>query len=150
MMLGALKTKPFFSNQEKERIMAAIEEAEKRTSGEIRVHVEAGSGKDPIDRAKEVFEKLGMVKTELRNGVLIYLATKEHRFAIIGDQGIDRVVPANFWEDTKERMGLLFKEGRFVDGVCYGVKSVGEHLAAHFPYKRGDVNELSNEISEQA
>ena len=149
-MFGALKSKPFFSNQEKERIIAAIEEAEKRTSGEIRVHVEAGSGKDPIDRAKEVFERLGMTKTELRNGVLIYLATKERRFAIIGDQGIDRVVPANFWEDIKERMGLLFKDGRFVDGVCYGVQSVGERLAADFPYEPGDVDELSNEISEKA
>lgn len=149
-MFGALKSKPFFSNQEKERIMAAIGEAEKRTSGEIRVHVEAGSGKDPIDRAKEVFEGLGMTKTELRNGVLIYLATEERRFAIIGDQGIDRVVPANFWEDIKERMGQLFKEGRFVEGVCYGVKSVGERLAADFPYEPGDVDELSNEISENA
>ena len=149
-MFGALKTKPFFSNQEKERIMAAIEEAEKQTSGEIRVHVEAGSGKDPIDRAKEVFEQLGMTKTELRNGVLIYLASKERRFAIIGDQGIDRLVPPGFWEGTKEQMGQFFKESRFVDGVCYGVRSVGQHLAANFPYQSGDVNELSNEISEQA
>ena len=147
-MLGALKTKPFFSNQEKEQIMAAIEEAERQTSGEIRVHVEEGYGKDPIDRAKEVFEKLGMTKTGLRNGVLIYLATKEHRFAIIGDQGIDRVVPAGFWEGIKEQMGLLFKESRFVEGVCYGVRSVGQHLATNFPYQSGDVNELSNEVSE--
>jgi len=149
-LFGTLKTKHFFSNKEKEQIVAAIEEAEKRTSGEIRVHVESGSGKDPIIRAKEVFEKLGMVKTDLRNGVLIYLAAKERRFAIIGDQGIDKVVPANFWGDTKEEMGRLFKEGRFADGVCYGIRSAGEHLAVHFPYQRGDVNELSNEISEEA
>ena len=149
ILLGALKTKPFFTNKEKEQIIAAIEAAERRTSGEIRVHVEAGSGKDPIDRAKQVFEKLGMTQTQLRNGVLIYLATKEHRFAIIGDQGIDRVVPAGFWEETKEGMGRLFKEGRFVEGVCHGVGSVGERLAANFPYQRGDVNELSNEISEK-
>lgn len=147
-MFGALKTKPFLSNKEKDQIMAAIEEAEKCTSGEIRVHIEAGIGKDPLVRAKEVFEKLGMIKTDLRNGVLIYLAAKDRRFAIIGDQGIDRVVPVNFWEETKEQMSLLFKDGRFVDGVCYGVKSTGQHLAAHFPYQRGDVNELSNEISE--
>ncbi len=150
ILFGALKTKPFFTNKEKEQIMAAIAEAEKCTSGEIRVHIEAGTGKEPIVRAKEVFEKLGMVKTDLRNGVLIYLAAKDRRFAIIGDQGIDRVVPANFWEETKEEMGLLFKEGRFVDGVSCGIRSVGQHLAVHFPYKCGDVNELSNEISEQA
>lgn len=147
-MLGGLKTKPFFSNQEKERIMAAIEEAEKRTSGEIRVHVESGSGKDTIVRAKEVFEKLGMTKTELRNGVLIYLATKERRFAIIGDRGINEVVPANFWEETKEQMSNYFKEGCYADGVCYGIMSVGRHLAAYFPYKSDDVDELSNDISE--
>lgn len=148
-MFGALKTKHFFTNKEKEQIVAAIGEAEKRTSGEIRIHVEAGSGKDPIVRAKEVFEKLGMTKTNQRNGVLIYLASSERRFAIIGDQGIDQVVPANFWEDTKEEMSRLFKDGRFTDGVCYGIQSVGEHLAAHFPYQRGDVNELSNDISEE-
>lgn len=148
-LFGTLKTKQFFSNKEKEQIVAAIEEAEKRTSGEIRVHIESGSGKDPIVRAKEVFEKLGMVKTDLHNGVLIYLAAKERCFAIIGDRGIDRVVPANFWEETKEEMSRLFKNGRFTEGVCYGIKSVGEHLAVHFPYQRGDINELSNEISEE-
>lgn len=149
-MFGVIKAKPFFSSKDKERIITAIEEAEKRTSGEIRVHVEAGVGKEPIDRAKEVFERLGMTETQLRNGVLIYLATKEHRFAIIGDQGINQLVPGDFWEETKERMGCLFKEGRFVEGVCYGIRSVGERLAAHFPYQRDDANELSNEISEQA
>ena len=149
-MFGFSKRKVILSNQDKEKIVAAIEEAERCTSGEIRVHVESGSGKEPLERAKEVFEKLGMTKTELQNGVLIYLATKEQRFAIIGDQGIDRVVPADFWEATKERMSSFFREGRFGDGICYGVKSTGEHLAAHFPYQSGDVNELSNEISEEA
>lgn len=147
-MVGVSKSKPIFSKKDKETIIAAIEEAEKCTSGEIRVHVEPGSGKDTIVRAKEVFEKLGMAKTELRNGVLIYLATKERRFAIIGDRGINEVVPVNFWEETKEQMSNYFKEGRFVDGVCYGIKSAGRHLAAHFPYKSDDVNELSNDISE--
>lgn len=149
-MFGVLKAKPFFSDKEKEQILAAIEAAEKRTSGEIRVHVEPGSGKDPLARARKVFEKLGMTGTKLRNGVLIYLATKDRRFAIIGDQGIDRVVPENFWEETKERMGQLFKEGRFADGVCHGIRSVGEILAVHFPYQSDDVNELSDEISEEA
>lgn len=147
-MFELLKAKHFFSNKDKEKIIAAIEEAEKCTSGEIRVHVESGSGKDTIVRAKEVFEKLGMTKTALRNGVLIYLAVEDRKFAIIGDQGIDRAVPANFWEDTKEKMSALFQEGRFTDGVCLGIKLAGEHLAAHFPYQCNDVNELSNEISE--
>lgn len=147
-MIGSLKAKHFFSTKDKEKIIAAIEEAEKCTSGEIRVHVESGSGKDIIVRAKEVFEKLGMTKTELRNGVLIYLATEERHFAIIGDRGINEVVPVNFWEETKEQMSNYFKEGRFVDGVCYGINTAGRHLAAHFPYKSDDVNELSNDISE--
>ena len=147
-MIELLKAKHFFSAKDKEKIIEAIEAAERLTSGEIRVHVESGCGKDTIVRAKEVFEKLGMVSTELRNGVLIYLAIKERRFAIIGDQGINEVVPANFWEETKEQMSIYFKEGCFVDGVCYGINSTGRQLAAHFPYKSNDVNELSNDISE--
>ena len=147
-MLKAIKTKHFFTSREKEAITAAIQAAERQTSGEIRVHVESNSGADPIARAQEVFEKLGMTKTELRNGVLIYLAVKDRKFAIIGDQGIDRVVPKNFWDATKEQMQQLFKTSKFAEGVCWGIKASGEHLAKHFPCQPGDVNELCNEISE--
>jgi uncharacterized membrane protein len=155
-MFDNLKTRQFFKNNEKQMIIAAIEKAEKLTSGEIRVHVESkvvnvvtggNNLNDAIGRAKEVFEKLGMAKTDLHNGVLIYLAVTDRKFAIIGDSGIDKAVPQNFWDETKEKMQALFKDGRFADGVCLGITLAGEHLANYFPYKSGDVNELSNEIS---
>jgi uncharacterized membrane protein len=147
MMFHIFKTRRFFKTRDKQRILAAIEQAEKLTSGEIRVHVESKAGDDTIGRAKEIFESLGMTKTELHDGVLIYLAVKDRKFAIIGDRGIDKAVPPNFWDETKEKMQALFKENKFADGVCLGITMAGEHLAKYFPYQSGDVNELSNEIS---
>lgn len=147
-MFHIFKTRLFFSSVEKDRILTEIEKAERLTSGEIRVHVESRAGKDSLARAKEVFEQLGMTKTQERNGVLIYLAVKDRKFAIIGDQGIDRVVPSNFWAETRDRMNALFKEKKFAEGVCLGIALSGEHLATFFPCRPGDVNELTNEISE--
>ena len=147
-MPNFLKRKSFFSIQEKEEIFAAIQAAERLTSGEIRVHVERTSEGVPLKRAQEVFAKLGMAETKLQNGVLIYLAIEERKFAIIGDRGIDQVVPENFWDQTKAKMQELFRAGKFAAGVCLGIKLAGEHLAEHFPCQTDDVNELSNEISE--
>ncbi len=138
----------FFNYEEKKRITAAIAEAEGRTSGEIRVHVEHDSGGDPVARAKQVFAALGMAGTEAKNGVLIYLAVRERRFAIIGDSGIDAVVPPGFWEETKDVMAAYFRDGRFAEGVIHGIESAGEHLAKFFPRRADDVNELPDEISE--
>ncbi|HBF36737.1 MAG TPA: hypothetical protein DDW50_05395 [Firmicutes bacterium] len=146
-MWHEFKTRRFFKNREKQKIITAIEQAEKLTSGEIRVHVESKVGKDVIGRAQEVFENLGMTNTALHDGVLIYLAIKDRKFAIIGDSGIDQAVPSGFWDDTKEKMQALFKKGKFADGVCLGIELTGKHLAQYFPYQSGDVNELSNEIS---
>jgi uncharacterized membrane protein len=143
------KARRFLTAAQKERIVKAIQAAERQTSGEIRVHVESGvNGLDPLERAKAVFAQLGMDRTELHNGVLIYLAVVDRKFAIIGDAGINRVVPEDFWESTKEIMREHFKAGRFVEGIIYGVESAGRHLKEHFPYQAGDVNELSDEISE--
>jgi uncharacterized membrane protein len=146
-MYHIYKTRRFFKNQEKKRIIAAIEQAEKMTSGEIRVHVESKAGDDVLQRAQEVFTALAMTKTTLHDGVLIYLAIKDRKFAIIGDQGIDNVVPENFWDETKEKMQALFKESKFTEGVCLGIELTGEHMAKYFPCGAGDVNELSNDIS---
>lgn len=147
-MIHIFKTRRFFKPHEKERIVAAIGQAEKTTSGEIRVHVESRSDKDAMIRAQEVYELLGMSNTQHHNGVLIYLAVKDRKFAIIGDHGIDKVVPKNFWDDVKEKMQVLFGEEKFVEGVCLGIELAGAHLAKYFPCQPGDVNELSNEISE--
>ncbi len=138
----------FFSREEKHRIAGAIHEAEGRTAGEIRVHVESESGGEPVKRAQQLFGALGMARTAARNGVLIYLAVRERTFAIIGDEGIDRVVPTGFWEETKDVMAGYFREGKFVEGVIHGIESAGAHLASYFPRAADDVNELSDEISE--
>lgn len=148
-MLRFTKTRRFFSIAEKERIVQAVQQAEAQTSGEIRVHVESGvRGKSPLDRAKAVFQELGMTRTDLHNGVLIYLAVDDRKFAIIGDSGIDQVVPPDFWETTKEVMRGHFAQGRFLEGVLHGIASAGEHLKVHFPCSADDVNELTDEISE--
>ena len=149
-MLLARRPHPhhFFSRVDKQRITNAIAAAEGRTSGEIRVHVESESGGDPVVRAQQVFASLGMDKTAARNGVLIYLAVRERRFAIIGDSGIDQAVPANFWEETKEAMAGYFRAGQFAEGIVHGIESAGAHLASYFPRQADDVNELRNDISE--
>jgi uncharacterized membrane protein len=88
-----------------------------------------------------------MHKTEQRNGVLFYLAIKDRKFAILGDGGINAVTPDDFWDRIKEKMLSLFTEGRFAEGLREGILMAGEQLKKHFPYEKGDVNELSDEIS---
>ena len=137
----------FFSKEEKKQITDAIAEAELNTSGEIRLHVEGRCKIDVLDRAAYVFEKLEMNQTAQRNGVLFYLAVYDRKFAIIGDSGINKLVAADFWNETKETMLGFFKEGRFADGLAKGILMAGEQLKANFPYQSDDVNELSDEIS---
>lgn len=140
--------KHLFNSSEKKQIIAAIIAAEMKTSGQIRVHTETQAKGDALDRAAEVFRKLGMHKTAKRNAVLIYIAYKDKRFAIIGDKGIHDVVPENFWDETKEAMTRYFKEEQFLAGVIYGINESSKHLAKYFPHSASDKNELSNEISE--
>ncbi len=142
-----MKPSEFFSREEKDKIVRAIEEAEKNTSGEIRVHIEKDCKTDVLDRAAYIFKKLKMHKTKLRNGVLFYLALEDRKFAILGDAGINRVTPDDFWDNIKEKMLEFFKEGRIADGLVKGILMAGEKLKEHFPYQQGDVNELSDEIS---
>ena len=137
----------FFSKEEKKQITDAIAEAELNTSGEIRLHMEGHCKIDVLDRAAYIFEKLKMHETAQRNGVLFYLAVHDHKFAILGDGGINQVVPANFWDEIKETMLGFFKEGKFTDGLSKGILMAGEQLKANFPYHHEDVNELSDEIS---
>ena len=136
-----------FNDEEQQRIKLAVEAAEKCTSGEIRVCVEKTCSEDVLDRAAKYFAKLDMHKTKLRNGVLIYLATVDRKFAIIGDAGINAVVPDNFWDQAKLDMLEQFKQGNLVEGVATGVKLAGEQLKKYFPYGDDDTNELSDDIS---
>lgn len=137
----------FFSKDEKQQITDAIAKAEVNTSGEIRLHMEGHCNLDVLDRAAYVFEKLHMHKTDQRNGVLFYLAVHDHKFAILGDAGINMLVPANFWDEIKESMIGYFKEGKFADGLSTGILMAGEQLKAHFPFHKDDLNELTDEIS---
>lgn len=137
----------FFSHPEKDQIKEAIQEAELNTSGEIRVHIDNHCKEDVMDRAAWWFGRLEMHKTEKRNGVLFYLAVKDHKFAILGDAGINAVTPDGFWETIKETMLEKFSEGVFAEGLSEGIRMAGEALKTHFPYQDDDVNELSDEIS---
>src|SRR6195952_1207435 len=111
-----------FNEEEQQRIRKAIEDAEKHTSGQIRVCIEKKCTEEVLDRAAKYFHQLDMHKTKLRNGVLIYLATVDRKFAIIGDAGINQLVPEGFWHDTKEDMLEHFKYGNLVDGIVTGLK----------------------------
>ena len=132
---------------EEQILVEAIATAEKNTSGEIRVHIEKDCNGDVLERAKVVFEKLGMTATEARNGVLIYIAEESHKFAIIGDAGIHEKVGHDFWDHSKDLMLAHFKKGEFVEGIKEAVLSCGEALKKYFPYQKNDANELSNDIS---
>ncbi len=136
-----------FNEDEQHRIRVAIEDAEKRTSGQIRVCIEKSCSEDVLDRAAKYFHKLEMHKTKHRNGVLIYLATVDRKFAIIGDAGINKVVPADFWDSTKEDMLAHFKLGDLVEGIVTGLQIAGEHLQKYFPHHNGAANELSDDIA---
>ncbi|MFW0716262.1 TPM domain-containing protein [Pedobacter sp. N23S346] len=135
-----------FSDIEQDKIAQAISDAEKATSGELRIAIDKHCEGDPYEKATDYFSKLNMDKTSLKNGVLIYLAHADHKFAIIGDSGINRVVPADFWETTKIAMTAHFAKGNLADGIIAGVALAGEKLALFFPPQKGDINELPNDI----
>lgn len=142
-----MKASSFFSKEQQAQILASVKEAEKETSGEIRVHIETSFEGDVLDRAAWVFKKLEMHKTDDRNGVLFYLAVNDRKFAIIGDAGINAKVPAGFWNEISDLLAKNFRAGKFTEGLSEGILLAGKQLQVHFPYKKADVNELSDEIS---
>ncbi len=129
--------------------MDEIRKAERKTSGEIRVHLDCCLREEPLEKARKIFRRLRMTRTKHRNGVLIYLATEHRKFAILGDDGIDQVVPDNFWEETKDLMQRHFRRGRFAEGVCEGIREIGDKLKVHFPAEEDDKNELPDTIDEE-
>lgn len=141
------KVEDFLTKEEESAIVEAICVAEKNTSGEIRVHIEATTALDAYDRAMEVFHELNMNATELQNGVLIYLAVNDKTFVICGDKGINDVVAPDFWDCTRDAMVSQFKLGNYKQGLIDGILNAGEQLKKYFPWQEGDTNELSNEIS---
>lgn len=137
----------FFSKEQRDDIIQAIMNAELDTSGEIRVHIDTKCKGDVMEKALKVFRKLKIHETELRNGVLFYLAVKNRKFAVIGDEGINKVVPDDFWDELKLDMLDAFREEKFTAGLIEGISRTGTYLKKHFPYQTDDVNELPDEIS---
>ena len=135
------------NNEEDRRVVEAIKQAELNTSGEIKVHIENHCRGKVEDRSLFIFNHLKMNETKQRNGVLIYLAVRDHMFAILGDEGINKVVEADFWNDIRDLMAAAFKEGRFAEGLEQGIQRCGEKLKAFFPYQSDDVNEIPDDIS---
>ncbi len=138
----------FLTTIEEQEVVAAIREAEKNTSGEIRVHIENTSNGDVDARALEVFSMLKMYNTRLQNGVLIYISVEEKAFAIYGDKGINTIVSSTFWDDTIALMKSHFKQGDFKQGLVDGILKAGQELQTHFPWDAtNDIDELPNTIS---
>ena len=137
----------FFSRKEKKQILATVQKAEKNTSGEIRVHLEYNTRGPVYGHAQKVFQRIGMTKTAQRNGVLIFLATGNKKFAVLGDVGINEKVPEGFWNDVVQIMQEHFKRNKFAEGVSEAVLRIGEKLKTYFPHQANDKNELPDSIS---
>lgn len=141
------KLEDFLTPDEEQRLIAAIKKAEFHTSGEIRVHIESKCDGNALIRGYEVFHHLKMDTTELRNGVLFYVALDSHKFAIIGDKGINEKVGQNFWDAERDLVIDHFKKEDYITGMELAIHEVGQKLKAFFPYQDDDVNELPDEIS---
>lgn len=141
-----MKAAEFFTPETQAEIVKAIKHAEQKTSGEIRVFVEDHCKDDVLDRAAFMFEKLKMHETELRNGVLFYVAYLDHKFAIIGDVGINAKVEADFWDHIKVLMTDKFSQGHYKEGLSEGIILAGDALQKYFPGQRDDKNELSDHV----
>ena len=138
----------YFSEEEKQIITSAIQFAEHKTSGEVRVYIESKcSYVNALDRAVEIFNKLEMYKTAQQNGVLVYVADKDRQLAVYGDKGIHEKVGDEFWNTSVKKMLSHFNTKNYVDGIANVVKDIGEALQSHFPYNnKTDINELPDDI----
>lgn len=137
----------WLTREEMERVRDAVRAAEKRTSGEIRVHLDVAIMEDVLDHAAFVFDDLGMARTKERNGVLIYVSVPGRKVAVIGDVAIHAKLGNDYWHAVLDLILGKFKEDRFCEGLCAGVERLGEQLREHFPYRHDDVDELSDEVS---
>lgn len=146
--------KQFLNYNEENKILEAIQKAEKNTSGEICVHIqnkieniENNNQINFIDIAKKIFFKLKMDKTKERNAILFYISVYQKKFIILGDEGVNKTVPPKFWENIKKKVIQNFKKKQYCNGIIEGILTTGQILKQHFPYQKHDINELPNEIS---
>jgi uncharacterized membrane protein len=142
-----MKQKEFLAQLDQQRIVDAIAAAERETSGEIRVHVQPkATGAELREVAERTFERLGMTKTALRNGVLLFIASEESRFVILGDRGIDERVPPGFWDAIAAKLTERFRNNEFTEGIAEAILTAGAELRTYFPRGADDVDELPNAI----
>jgi len=144
------KVEEFFERLDRPAIVEAIRRAEAKGRGEIRVHLHRGRVADARAYAERTFTRLGMERTELRSGCLLFIAPEERAFAVIGDVGIHQRVGPTFWLDARDAAASLFAQGKFTEGVIAAVDRLGDALAAHFPREEGgpNPNELPDEVTE--
>jgi uncharacterized membrane protein len=144
-----MRTKEFLSKLDHDRIIEAIRGAESKTSGEIRVYIQRGKFEtDPVMLAQKKFQRLGMYKTRERNAVLIFVAPRAHKFAVVGDQAIHEKCGEQFWQNVVDGMRVHFQNEKFSHALTEAVNEVGRVLATHFPRTSANANELSDEIIE--
>ena len=141
------KAKNYFSLTDNAKIVAAIRRAEQKTSGEIKVRIENRTFIQVVGRARYLFFKLKVHLTKDRNGVLLYIAVKSKKFAIIGDIGIQKKVGNDFWNDVKAEMSKDLADGKVLEAIIDAVDMTGEKLKEHFPYDGDDKNEVEDEVS---
>jgi uncharacterized membrane protein len=141
-----MKVHEFISQLDEARIVAAIADAERRTSGEIRVYISHRAHADALAFAQKRFQQLGMTRTRQRNAVLLYLAPRTRQFAIIGDSGVHSTCGVAFWQDVSAKLGAALRQGDYTAAVIQAVGQIGALLVAHYPRAAGDVNELSDAI----
>lgn len=142
------KKKEFFTEDEKQQLVHAIQAAEHQTSGEVRVFIESKCKfVDALDRAREIFFQLKMDETDLRNATLVYVAIKDKQAAVFGDEGIHQKAGTKYWQDVVSKMLLRFSQQKLADGICSGITDLGQALKFYFPYNSdSDKNELPDEI----
>lgn len=144
-----MRTREFLSKLEHDRIIQAIREVESKTSGEIRVLIQRGKlNSDPLVTARKKFHRLGMHKTRERNGVLLFVAPRVHKFAVVGDEAIHEKCGDEFWQGVVERMRTHFQHEKFSDALVDALKEIGTILARHFPKTSEDTNELPDDLIE--
>jgi uncharacterized membrane protein len=142
-----MKAKDFLTKGQLTYLASCIGESEHQTSGEIRIHIDTKCPGDARERAIKTFHLIGMRKTAARNGVLIYVACESRKFAVIGDKGINEVVPRGFWKNICDDLSDKFSTGSYVEGLETAVRRIGEKLKTYFPYDENDVNELPDDVS---
>ncbi len=142
-----MQHKHFIKQLHHENLVAAIREAEQKTSGEIRVFINHKKIEDALAAAQAAFLRLGMTKTRHRNGVLIFVAPRSNKFAVIGDEAVHQRCGDEFWQALASEMSSHFKKAEFTQGILHGIRKAGELLATHFPRQHGDGNELPDSVA---